>query len=36
MLRLPQHGLCPTLLDDAPRLHHCHLVGDVLDDAGRR
>ena len=33
MLRPLQHGLARARLDDAPGLHHRHLVGDALDDA---
>ena len=28
-----QNSLADALLDDAPGLHHRHMVGDVLDDA---
>ena len=33
MLRPLQHSLARALLDDAPGVHHGHMVGDVLDDA---
>jgi hypothetical protein len=33
VLRRAQHLPARPLLDDAPGAHHCHLVGDVLDDA---
>lgn len=32
MLRTSQCGLCLAPLDDAPALHHRHLVCDVLND----